>query len=200
MKNYLYIFITIVFFAVGNLLFAVPNKIMNGGMTGLSLMAYYVFGLNIGLGIFLLNLPLFLLAFLFYRNLFYNSVVCMAVSSLVIGVLQNPLLRFGVHNVWVGSIVGGFWMGTALGVLAHFNASLGGGSLLGKMVHQRYGWSLSRSIFLIDSSVFPLGFFVVGARETLFSLLLTAFSSLGVFTVSALLKAKSATKNLQRSA
>jgi uncharacterized membrane-anchored protein YitT (DUF2179 family) len=183
MKSYLFIFLGILYFAVGNILFAVPNKIMNGGMTGLSLMGYYLYHINIGVGIFVLNLPLFLLAFFFYRDLFYKSVVSMAVCSLLIGLLQEPLLRFGIHNIWIGSIAGGLSMGTALGILARMNASLGGGSLLGKMVHERFGFSLSRSIFLIDSSVYPLTLFLIGATETIFSLVLTAFSALGVYLV-----------------
>ncbi|MFC4768068.1 YitT family protein [Effusibacillus consociatus] len=198
-KKCLTIFGAIVFFAVGNLLFAVPNRIMNGGVTGLSQIGYYLFGFNIGFGIFLLNLPLFILAFLFYRNLFYNSILCMAASSLVIGVLQEPLLRFGIHNIWVGSIAGGFWMGITLGFLARRNASLGGGSLLAKMLHQRYGFSLSKLIFLLDCSVFPLSLFLIGAYETLFSLILTACSSLGVYAADRILQFRSGNVKLEES-
>ncbi|MBP1931382.1 YitT family protein [Ammoniphilus resinae] len=179
----LLLFFGIVFFAVGNLLFAVPNHIMNGGMTGLSLMTYYIFHTNIGLNLFLFNLPLFLIAFFYFRELFYKSIVSMIILSLVVGILQDYLIPYGIHNMWIGSIVGGFWMGIALGILAKLNASLGGGSLAGKMLHQRYGFSLSASIFIVDSSVFPLSVFVIGARETMFSIILTATSAIGVYLV-----------------
>ncbi|WP_165842343.1 YitT family protein [Paenibacillus xerothermodurans] len=182
--RYTYLFCAIVFFALGNLFFAVPNHIMNGGITGLSQMAYYVFHTNIGLTLFLFNVPLFVLAFVFYRHLFYNSVISMVVLSVTVGVLQNYVVPYGIQNIWVGSIVGGFWMGIALGILARLNASLGGGSMLGKMVHQKYGFSLSKSIFVIDASVYPLSLFVIGGRETLFSLILTTASCIGVYLVS----------------
>jgi len=173
----------IVFFAIGNLLFAVPNHIMNGGMTGLSLMIYYIFHTNIGLNLFLFNLPLFMIAFFYFRELFYKSIVSMIILSLVVGILQDYIIPLGIRNMWVGSIVGGLWMGIALGILAKLNASLGGGSLAGKMLHQRYGFSLSASIFFVDASVFPLSFFIIGAKETMFSLILTATSAFGVYLV-----------------
>ncbi len=71
----------------------------------------------------------------------------MIVFSLAVGLLQDFIIPFGIQNIWIGSIVGGFWMGISLGILAKLNASLGGGSLLGKMLNLRYGFSLSKSIF-----------------------------------------------------
>jgi uncharacterized membrane-anchored protein YitT (DUF2179 family) len=107
----------------------------------------------------------------------------MIVFSLAVGFLQNYIIPFGIRNMWIGSIVGGFWMGISLGILAKMNASLGGGSLLGKMLNQRYGYSLSGSIFVVDASVYPLSFFIIGGRETFFSLILTASSAFGVYVV-----------------
>lgn len=181
--RYVILFIAILFFGIGNLLFAVPNQIMNGGMTGLSLMSYYIFKMNIGLSLFLFNLPLFLFAFFRYRDLFYKSIISMICLSIIVGLLQNFLIPYGIKNIWIGSIVGGFWMGLSLGILVKMNASLGGGSLLGRMLHLRYGFSLSKTIFFIDCTVYPLSLFVIGGRETLFSLVLTAASSLGIYVV-----------------
>ncbi|MBP1155562.1 MULTISPECIES: YitT family protein [unclassified Paenibacillus] len=181
--RYVLLFAAILLYAIGNLLFAVPNHIMNGGITGLSQISYYIFKTNIGLSLLLFNLPLFIFAFFKYRHLFFKSVVSMIVFSLAVGLLQDYIIPFGVQNIWIGSIIGGFWMGVSLGILAKLNASLGGGSLLGKMIHLRYGISLSKSIFVIDSSVYPLSLFIIGGTETLFSLILTAFSAFGVYVV-----------------
>lgn len=152
MVKFFSLFIVILLFSVGNLIFVVPNTIMNGGITGLSQMGYYLYDFNIGISLFLLNLPLFTLALLFYPNLFFNSVVSMLTVSLIIGVLQEPLLQFGVHNIWIGSICGGLWTGISLGILAKMNSSLGGGSLLGKILHEKYGYSFSCAIGIYITS------------------------------------------------
>jgi uncharacterized membrane-anchored protein YitT (DUF2179 family) len=184
MVKFFSLFLVIFFFSVGNLIFVVPNTIMNGGITGLSQMGYYLYDFNIGISLFLLNLPLFALALLFFPNLFFNSVFSMLAVSLVLGMLQEPLLQFGIHNIWIGSIIGGLWTGISLGILARMNASLGGGSLLGKILHEKYGFSLSRSILLIDSSVYPLSFLFIGEIETLFSLILSFSCAIGIYIIS----------------
>ncbi|MCZ8515439.1 YitT family protein [Paenibacillus filicis] len=80
------------------------------------------------------NLPLFILAYLYFRPLFYKSVISIIVLSLVVGFLQDLVIPYGIHNFGIGSIFGGFWMGLSLGILTRLNASLGSGSLLGKML------------------------------------------------------------------
>jgi uncharacterized membrane-anchored protein YitT (DUF2179 family) len=170
-------------FTLATILFAVPNTIMAGGVSGLATMSYYLFDMNIGLGIFLFNLPILIAAWIMYRDLFYKSAISMMACSLLVGMLQDPLIRFGVENIVIGSIVGGLWMGIGLGMLGMANSSLGGGSMLGKIINLRYGFSFSLVAFLVDSSVFPLSFFLIGGKETLFSLLLAASSAFGIFLV-----------------
>ncbi|WP_332633880.1 YitT family protein [Halalkalibacter flavus] len=175
--------IGIVNFSLATILFAVPNTIMAGGITGMATMSYYLFDLNIGVGMFLFNFPLFLAAFIWYRDLFYKSVVSMVSASILVGILQQPLIRFGVENIVIGSVIGGLWMGIGLGLMGMANSSLGGGSMLGKMINLKYGFSFGLAVFLVDSSVFPLSFFLIGAKETLFSLLLAASSAFGITLV-----------------
>lgn len=182
-KRFVLISIGIINFALATILFAVPNTIMAGGVTGMATMSYYLFQLNIGLGIFLFNLPLFIAALIWYRDLFYKSVISMVSASILVGILQEPLIRFGVENIFLGALIGGLWMGIGLGLMGMANSSLGGGSMLGKMINLKYGFSFGLAAFLVDSSVFPLSFFLIGAKETFFSLLLSAASALGIVLV-----------------
>ena len=46
-------------FAIGLNLFVVPNHLLQGGVTGISLLGFYLFRIPVGLTYFLLNLPLF---------------------------------------------------------------------------------------------------------------------------------------------
>jgi uncharacterized membrane-anchored protein YitT (DUF2179 family) len=157
--------------------------IMNGGVTGVSQLLFYLYQVNFGLMILLLNVPLFVFALFFYRKLFYHSIFSMIMASFIIGMLQNYLIPYGIQNMWIGSIVGGLWMGFTFGVIARLNSSLGGGSLLAKMINLRYGFSMSKSLFWIDSSVYPLCFIFIGLSETFFSLLLTANCAFGIYLV-----------------
>ncbi|NEU30576.1 YitT family protein [bacterium LRH843] len=183
MKRLILISLGIVNFTLATIIFAVPNNIMAGGVTGMATMSYYLFNFNIGLGLFLFNFPLFLVSFIWYRDLFYKSVISMSSASILVGILQEPLARFGVENIVIGALIGGLWMGIGLGLMGIANSSLGGGSMLGKIINLKYGFSFGIATFLVDSSVFPISFFLIGVTETLFSLLFSATSALGIILV-----------------
>lgn len=74
-------------------------------------------------------------------------------------------------------------MGLGIGLISLENGSLGGGSLLGRMLHLKFNLPLGRSVFVIDSVVFPFSLFVIGVVETAFSLILAATSSFGIYLV-----------------
>lgn len=183
MKRLLLISLGIINFALATIIFAVPNNIMAGGVTGMATMSYYLFNLNIGLGLFLFNFPLFLVSFIWYRDLFYKSVISMSSASILVGILQEPLARFGVENIVIGALIGGLWMGVGAGMMGLANSSLGGGSMLGKIINLKYGLSFGIAAFIVDSAVFPISFFLIGVTETFFSLLLSATSALGIIMV-----------------
>ena len=53
------------FIALGLHVFLVPNKISTGGVSGLATIFYYLYDLPVGVGMRLLNVPLFLLCWRF---------------------------------------------------------------------------------------------------------------------------------------
>ena len=170
-------------FVLGNLVFAFPNQISAGGVTGLSTLLYYKLDWNVGVVYFLLNMPLFIIAWQVSRQLFFQSLGSMILCSILIGLLEPLSPIIGIQMMWVGSLVGGLVMGIGLGLMGMANASLGGGSLAGKMMAIRFGLPFSASTFVIDASVYPFFFLLLGAEQTLFSLLLTLCSSAGIYLV-----------------
>lgn len=67
--------------AAGTNFFLVPYKILDGGIIGIALIINYMSGAKIGLAIVLCSLPIFLLAWLKERDIFYNSVLGLLTSS-----------------------------------------------------------------------------------------------------------------------
>jgi uncharacterized membrane-anchored protein YitT (DUF2179 family) len=104
----------------------------------------------------------------------------MILYSIVIGLLEPMSTVYGVKQLWVGSIVGGLVMGLGLGLMSFANASLGGGSLTGKMINTKCGFSFSLSTLLIDASVLPFAWFCLGAHQTFFSIILVVCNAAGI--------------------
>jgi uncharacterized membrane-anchored protein YitT (DUF2179 family) len=184
---------------IGNVFFALPNHIAAGGITGLSTLLFYSFEWNMGVVYFLLNVPLFLIAWRISKSLFIQSIAGMLLCSLLIGLLVPMSGIYGVKHLWEGSSFGGLVMGLGLGSLGLNNTSLGGGSLIGKLLNKKYGFSFSLSTMLIDASILPFAWFGIGAYQTLFSIIFVVSSALGIKIVTTLSDLKWTTKNLNRS-
>jgi uncharacterized membrane-anchored protein YitT (DUF2179 family) len=182
--------------AVGNVLFAIPNHITAGGITGISTLLYYWFHWNIGVAYFLLNVPLFLIAWRISKSLFFQSIAGMILYSIVIGLIEPMSSVYGVKQLWAGSVVGGLLMGFGLGLMSFANASLGGGSLTGKMLNMKYGFSFSLSTLLIDASVLPFAWFSLGAHQTFFSIILVICNAIGIRIVDFVFRSIWTSKNL----
>lgn len=126
--RYLIILLGSLLVATGTNFFLVPYKILDGGIIGIALIINYLSDAKIGVAIILCNFPIFLLAWLKERDIFYNSVLGLLISSFLIellGPFQYHFLYYFEFGSISSAIIGGFLMGTGLGIMLRFKASTG---------------------------------------------------------------------------
>lgn len=169
--------------AAGTNFFLVPYKILDGGIIGIALIINYITGAKIGLAIILCSLPVFVLAWVKERDIFYNSLLGLLISSFMIELL-GPLQYLFLYYIELGSIssaiLGGFLMGSGLGLMLRFKASTGGTDLLAKFIKRYVPLNVGIIIFLTDAFIIGAGGLLI-SKETFFHSILTIFSG-GVAT------------------
>ncbi|WP_310832810.1 YitT family protein [Paenibacillus pedocola] len=169
--------------AAGTNFFLVPYKILDGGIIGIALIINYLTGTKIGLAIIVCSLPIFLLAWVKERDIFYNSILGLVISSFLIELL-GPLQFYFLYYIELGSIssaiIGGFLMGSGLGLMLRFKASTGGTDLLAKFLKRYVPLNVGVIIFLTDIVIIGAGGLLI-SKETFFHSILTIFSG-GVAT------------------
>jgi uncharacterized membrane-anchored protein YitT (DUF2179 family) len=168
-----------VFVGIGINLFFVPHHFLDGGMIGMGLIAHYWFGVKPGLTIILLSVPLYLLAFFKDRNLFYNSIHGLWLSSLMIDIFYQWHTIFLVPPL-MSAFLGGTFVGIGIGLMLKGNSATGGSDLLAQLMGRSFGMNVGKLIFAFDSFVLMVGFPVIGVEAFLYSLL--AVSTVGFFT------------------
>ncbi|KWX73853.1 YitT family protein [Paenibacillus jilunlii] len=182
-SKYAVIFLASLLIATGTNFFLVPYKILDGGIIGIALIINYISGAKIGLGVILCSVPVFLLAWLKERDIFYSSVLGLIVSSFMIELI-GPFQYHFLYYVELGSvssaIIGGFLMGTGLGLMLRFEASTGGTDLLAKFINRYIPLNLGVIIFLTDALIIGAGGLLI-SKETFFHSILTILSG-GVAT------------------
>lgn len=160
--------------ATGTNFFLVPYKILDGGIIGIALIINYLSEVKIGIAILLCSLPIFLLAWLKERDIFYNSVLGLVTSSLFIellGPLQFHFLYYYEFGSISSAIIGGFLMGTGLGLMLRFKASTGGTDLLAQFIKKYVPLNLGLIIFLTDFIIIGAGGLLISKETFLHSIL-----------------------------
>ncbi|GAA3321432.1 hypothetical protein GCM10020331_037250 [Ectobacillus funiculus] len=96
--------------AVGLEIFLIPNHVIDGGITGISIMLSHLTGLNLGIFLFLLNLPFFSLSdgnkleknvCCFYIIWDYRSFNCYYSVASGAGANRRCIVS---HSVWGGEL------------------------------------------------------------------------------------------------
>ncbi len=151
-------------FVIGGILYSISincflskNNILNGGFTGIATILNYLFDLPIGTVIFIMNIPLFLIAFKklgakFVLRTVWATLINSACIDLgvILPVYQNDLL--------LSSLFGGALVGLALGIIFIRNATTGGVDIIAKLVKLHFPHiSIGRSILFFDIFVVILG-------------------------------------------
>ncbi|MCL2588645.1 MAG: YitT family protein [Oscillospiraceae bacterium] len=147
--------------ALGIQFFFVPSSLVTGGASGLAIIFHHITGLPTGVLLFLINLPVFLVALkaLGLRFVLTALLGILVTSALVDGL---ALLNFTVtYDLILVSIFGGVLVGAGVGLLLAAGSSGGATDILARLIHMRRPqMGLAVLILIIDTSIIITGAFV----------------------------------------
>lgn len=151
-------------FVIGGILYSIAincflskNNILNGGFTGIATILNFLFELPIGTVIFIMNIPLFLIAFKKLGVRFVlRTVWATLINSTCIDV--GMFLPVYQNDLLLSSLFGGALVGLALGIIFIRNATTGGVDIIAKLIKLKFPHiSIGRSILIFDIFVVILG-------------------------------------------
>lgn len=154
--------------------FLMPFKILDGGLIGIALIINYLFGLKVGLIMFLCSIPIFILVWFHFSDMFYNSIYGLFFSSFVIdflGPYRNLFLYYVDLTQFSSSVIGGFIVGTGIGFMLRYETSTGGTDLLAQYFSKWVPINVGIIIFIIDGMIICLGGLLLSAETFLLSIL-----------------------------
>lgn len=138
-------------------LFTAPHHIAPGGITGLSTVLNYLWGIPIGTMAILLNLPLLLMAWIWLgRQAVTRSVWGILLSSAVTDLLSGVVPPFEGDTL-LAALFGGVLMGAGLGLILMRGATTGGSEILARLLEKRLPHiPIGRLITLVDGCIILL--------------------------------------------
>lgn len=155
---------------------AVPQGFITGGVSGLTLLIYYVSGLlSPGLWYLLVNIPIFLVGWLHVsRRFFFYSLYGMAALSFSIDMV---CITAPIHEPILAVLAGGVLMGTGSGLILHSLGSTGGLDIIGIILNQKYSLRLGSFFFFFNVVLFAFSFSALEVDLVLYSLFMSFISS-----------------------
>ena len=172
MKDFMFIVFGILLYAIGYTAFILPERVVMGGVAGLSALIYYATNIPAGISIFVLNITLLVIAFSALTKQFVvRTIVGVLLLSLFIGSLQPlfqafPIITAG-EDKFMHVLIGGMLSGAGLGVVFSHNGSTGGTDILTVLLTKHFNLSFGRAMQFIDCTIIGSSYLLFHSMETI---------------------------------
>lgn len=141
--------------SIGVVSFLSPNHITTGGTAGMAILFHFIFNLPIGLLMGLINLPLLVIGYQFLGKKFtILSAVCILLIMLFVDLFSKgiPIPKLN-DNLLLATIYGGVFIGFGLGCIFKVGASAGGGTIIARIVSNKFSIKASSVLLFLDAMI-----------------------------------------------
>ena len=170
MKDIFMLFIGVLCYAVGYTAFILPEKVVMGGVSGLSALIFYATGFPPGYSIWLLNFLMLGIAIkTLSRKFIYRTFIGVTMLAVVVAVLQpffaaHPVITAG-EDKFMHVLIGGLMGGIGLGVIYSHNGSTGGTDILIAVLNKYFRTSFGRAMQFIDFTIITSSYLLFHSVE-----------------------------------
>lgn len=173
LKNTLFILLGSAIFSFGLVNFNLEHQLGEGGITGITLILYFMFKWDPALMNLVLNIPMFIIGWkILGRRAFAYTLIGTVSVSFFIKVFQLTNLHIDLHDdLLLVSLFAGVFLGGGLGIIFRFGGTTGGSDIIARLMDKYFGWNMGKTMFLIDAIVLFISFLTfLDARSTMYTL------------------------------
>lgn len=170
-KNYSLVTLGAILSALSLEIFLVPNKILDGGVTGISLMLHHVTGINLSLFTMLLNIPFLLVG---YSKIGKRFLFKTLYGITVFSVLLNSLSGIGqiTTDVFLATVFGGIMLGTGVGLVIRGGGCLDGSEVVAILLSKDRPVSVGQIVLYFNIVIYGMAGFLFGWDRAMYSLVM----------------------------
>ena len=169
-QNIMMVFLGAFICAFGVNYFTIPNQLAAGGFTGIALILKYLFNLSPALTTIVLNIPLFIIGWreLGRRSMLY-TILGTSSFSLFLWLTEDIGVSMG-DDILLAALYAGVSVGLGLGIIFRFGGTTGGVDIVARLVNKHFGWSMGRTMFVIDMAVIVSSAYIIGREKAMYTL------------------------------
>lgn len=156
--------------AVGLEIFLVPNRIIDGGITGISIMVSSITHIPLGVFLTLFNLPFL---FMGYKQIGKTFALSTLFAVLVMSVgtyFLHPVSPLTIDPL-LAAVFGGVILGVGVGLVIRSGGSLDGTEIVAILINKKSPFSVGEVVMFINFFILGSAGFVFGWDHAMYSLI-----------------------------
>ena len=154
----------------------IPHRFVSGGLVGLSLVIHYLFPtLQVGWLYLILNIPLFVLGWMFVgRRFFVYSIAALLIFTNAVTWVKVPV---PVHDMLPSAVLAGVITGAGTGIILRSWGSAGGLGILSIILLKRFSIRLGSTILGFNAAILVLTAGLFSLDKAIYTLIYLYVSS-----------------------
>lgn len=150
--------------------FLIPNTILDGGITGISIIISKLSGIPMSILVLLLNIPFVYIGYKnIGKNFLFRTIYSMAVFSVCLS-LFNKISPF-TEEMLLATVFGGVLLGAGVGLVIHFGGCVDGTESLGLVISKKTSLSVGQVVLICNLIIYTVAGFIFGFDRAMYSLL-----------------------------
>jgi uncharacterized membrane-anchored protein YitT (DUF2179 family) len=168
--------------ATGLEIFLVPNHVIDGGITGISIMLSHLTGVDLGIFLFVLNLPF---VFIGYKQIGKTFAISTVFGILVLSIfttLFHPVPAF-TDDILLATVFGGMILGIGIGLVIRYGGALDGTEILAILINKKVPFSVGEIVMFFNLFILGSAGFVFSWDRAMYSILAYVIAARAIDTV-----------------
>lgn len=175
MKKFITDFIMIMIgaflFALAINLFVIPNDLGEGGVTGVTIILYYVMEWSPSLVSFAINAVLLIIGYRFLsRQTTIYTIIAVIFNSVFLYLTESWSIQS--EEIMINAIFGGVFVGVGIGLIIRVGGTTAGTTILARIANKFLGWNISYALLFFDLIVALSSYFIIGAEALMLTILM----------------------------
>jgi len=151
-------------------LFLIPNTILDGGVTGISIIIFKLFHIPLSILVLVLNIPFIYIG---YKNLgksfLVRAIYCMVLFSLSLHYFEN--FQSFTDEILLATVFGGGILGIGVGIVIRFGGCVDGTESVAIVISKKTSLSVGQIVLIFNLFIYTVAGFIFGFDRAMYSLL-----------------------------
>lgn len=150
--------------------FLIPNQVIDGGITGISIIFSHLTGWPIGIFLFLLNVPFLIIGYKQIGKTFALSTLFGVTIMSIATTLLHPVSAV-TKEPFLAAVYGGVFLGIGVGLVIRYGGSLDGTEIVAILFNRKTAFSVGEVIMFLNIFILGSAGFVFGWNQAMYSLI-----------------------------